>query len=115
MPRFYGAVGYSHTVESVPGVAENVIVEKDYYGDVLGNMGRLVDTENLNPDLAFQGQISILADPYAFAHFTQIKYVTWMGVRWKPSTIDATRPPRIVMRLGVVYNGDTPTAADPTG
>ena len=113
MTRFYGAVGYSHTVESVPGVAENVITERSYYGDVLGNTGKLVDTENLNPDIVIQGQISIVADPYAYEHFMHIKYVTWMGVRWKPSSIDATRPPRIVMRLGEVYNGDTPTTPDP--
>ena len=113
MTRFYGAVGYSYTVESVPGVAENKIIERLYYGDVLGNTGKLVETENLNPDIAIQGQISIVADPYAYEHFIHIKYVTWMGVRWKPSSIDATRPPRIVMRLGEVYNGDTPTTPDP--
>ena len=108
MTRFYGAVGYSYTVESVPGVAENKIIERLYYGDVLGNTGKLVESDNLNPDLAIQGQISIVADPFAFTNFMLIKYVTWMGVRWKPSTIDATRPPRIILRLGEVYNGNTP-------
>ena len=108
MTRFYGAVGYSYTVESVPGVAENKIIERLYYGDVLGNTGKLVESDNLNPDLAIQGQISIVADPFAFTNFMLIKYVTWMGVRWKPSTIDATKPPRIILRLGEVYNGNTP-------
>ena len=108
MTRFYGAVGYSHTVESEPGVAQNIITERMYYGDVLGNSGRLVESEEVNPNLAVSGQISIVADPYAYEHFMKIKYITWMGVRWKPSTIDATRPPRIILRLGEVYNGNTP-------
>ena len=114
MTRFYGKVGYSHTVESVPGVAKNVIVEKPYYGDVLGNTGKLVESENLNPNVVIQGQISIVADPYAYEHFMKIKYITWLGIKWKVSTIDATKPPRLILRLGEVYNGNTPTAPDPT-
>lgn len=108
MTRFYGAVGYSHTVESEPGVAENVITERMYYGDVLGNTGRLNESDKVNPDLSMQGSISIVADPYAYEHFMKIKYITWLGVRWKPSTIDATKPPRIILRLGEVYNGNAP-------
>ena len=108
MTRFYGVVGYSHTVESEPGVAENVITERPYYGDVLGNSGRLIVSDKVNPDLAVSGQISIVADPYAYEHFMKIKYITWLGIRWKPSTIDATKPPRIILRLGEVYNGNTP-------
>ena len=108
MTRFYGVVGYSHTVETEPGVAENVITERPYYGDVLGNSGRLIDSDKVNPDLAVSGQISIVADPYAYEHFMKIKYITWLGVRWKPSTIDATKPPRIFLRLGEVYNGNAP-------
>ena len=112
MTRFYGPVGYSHTVESAPGVAKNVIVERMYFGDVLGNTGKLVEADTLNPNLGIQGQISIVADPYAYGNFMLIKYVVWMGIRWKVSTIDASTPPRIVLRLGEVYNGNTPTATD---
>lgn len=108
MTRFYGAVGYSHTVESEPGIAENVITERMYYGDVLGNTGRLVEADQVNPNTVIQAQISIVADPYFYEHFMKIKYITWLGVRWKPSTFDATKPPRIVVRLGEVYNGNTP-------
>lgn len=114
MTRFYGPVGYSHTVESVPGVAKNVIEERSYYGDVLGNTGKLVDSEHLNPNVVIQGQISIVADPYAYEHFMKIKYITWLGVKWKVTSIDATRPPRIILRLGEVYNGNAPTTSDPT-
>lgn len=105
MTRFFGNVGYSATEEPVPGVAKEVVIERPYYGDVLGNTGKLVESDKLNDDIAIQGQISFVADPYAYQNFMNIKYIVWMGVYWKPASIDATRPPRIILRLGDVYNG----------
>lgn len=107
-------VGYSHTEEPVPGVAKEVVVEKPYYGDILGNTGRLVEADKLNDDLVIQGQISIVADPYAFQNFMRIKYIVWMGVYWKPASIDATKPPRLILRLGEVYNGPKAATAGPS-
>ena len=41
MSRFYGAVGYAKTVNTAPGVFEEVEEEMMYYGDVLRNARRL--------------------------------------------------------------------------
>jgi hypothetical protein len=106
MARFYGRVGYGETEESAPGVHEDVIVERSYYGDVVRDMRRLSEGENLNKDLSVQNSISIVADAYANDHFHAIRYVEWAGVLWTVSTVEV-RSPRLLLRLGEVYNGPT--------
>ena len=32
MARYYGRIGYAETVETIPGVWEEVITERNYYG-----------------------------------------------------------------------------------
>lgn len=85
----------------------DVIVEKQYFGDVVRNTRRLQDGEYLNNDLTVSNSISIVADAYANNHFFAIRYVTWQGVRWTVSDVEV-QPPRLILRLGEVYNGPTP-------
>jgi hypothetical protein len=107
MARFYGRIGYGETVENAPGVWEDVIVEYSYYGDVIRNARNLQEGENLNPDLSVQNSISIVADQYANEHFFAIRYVEWAGVLWTVSSVEV-QSPRLLLRLGEVYNGATP-------
>lgn len=110
--KFHGKVGYGSTVETSPGVHEEVIVEREYYGDVT-RVGRRMSlgAENLNPDLSLGGNaISIVADAYANGHFFAVRYVEWAGERWVVSNVEI-QPPRLIMYLGEVYNG--PTVAAP--
>lgn len=107
--KFFGQVGYGEAVESPSGsgVWVDVIVEKQYFGDVVRNTRRLQDGEYLNNDLTVSNSISIVADAYANNHFFAIRYVTWQGVRWTVSDVEV-QPPRLILRLGEVYNGPTP-------
>lgn len=107
MARFFGRVGYGETVETRPGVHEDVIVEHQYYGDVIRNTRQLTDGEHLNKDLSVANSISIVADAYANDHFFAIRYVEWAGVLWTVSDVEV-QSPRLVLRLGEVYNGPTP-------
>lgn len=107
MAKFFGAVGYGATVETAPGVWEDVITEKRYYGDVLKNTRRLQDGTDLNPDLTVGNSISIIADAYANEHFFAIRYIEWAGTLWSVIEIEV-KPPRLLMRLGGVYNGPRP-------
>ena len=107
MARFYGRIGYGETVEAAPGVWEDVIVEYSYYGDVIRNARNLQEGENLNPDLSVQNSISIVADQYANEHFFAIRYVEWAGVLWTVTSVEV-QSPRLLLRLGEVYNGPTP-------
>lgn len=107
--KFYGEIGYGETVEtpSGSGVYEDVIVEYSYYGDVERNTRRLQEGEYLNNDLTVNNQISIVADAYANEHFFAIRYIKWAGTRWIISDVEV-RSPRLILRMGAVYNGPTP-------
>ena len=109
MARFFGRVGYGESVESAPGVFVDDIVEHSYYGDVIRNSRELRQGENLNDDLSVQNSISIVADAYANDHFFAIRYVEWAGTLWTISSVEV-QSPRLLLRLGEVYNGPTPSA-----
>jgi len=111
MARFHGKVGYGETVETSPGVWDDVITERSYFGDVLRNTRRLREGESVNDDLSVNNSISIVADAYANDHFFAIRYVQWMGSLWKVSDVEVQRP-RLILRLGGVYNGPKATAPD---
>lgn len=105
MARFYGRIGYGESVETAPGVWADQITEKYYYGDVIRNARNLREGENLNFDLSVQNSISIVADAYANDHFFAIRYVEWAGVLWTVSSVEV-QSPRLILRLGEVYNVD---------
>lgn len=107
MARFHGRVGYGTPVETNPGVWVDSIVERLYFGDVVQNQRNLREGENLNPDLSVQNSISIVADAYANEHFFAIRYVEWAGALWTVTSVEV-QSPRLLLRLGEVYNGPTP-------
>ena len=107
MARFYGVVGFSaDEVETKPGVWEEVIVERSYFGDVTRNTRKLSETEYLNDKVSVGNNISIVSDPYALQNFHAIRYVEWMGALWKVSSVEVQYP-RLVLSIGEVYHGAT--------
>ena len=109
MARFFGKVGYGESVETAPGVWIDQIVEYSYYGDVVRNSRELRQGQYLNDDLSVQNSISIVADAYANEHFFAIRYVEWAGTLWTIDSVEVLIP-RLLLRLGKVYNGPTPAA-----
>lgn len=109
MAKFFGEVGYGNSVETPEGsgVWVDQIVEHQYYGDVIRNARSLEAGERLNNDLRVSNSISIVADAYARDHFFEIRYVKWSGTLWTVSDVEV-QSPRLVLRLGGVYNGPTP-------
>ena len=104
MARFCGKVGYSRQqVETSPGVYEDQINERLYYGDVTRNSRRLEGSDRVNMNLVTNNTIAILADAYAYDHFFDMKYVWWMGTRWTITEVQVQRP-RLILTLGGVYN-----------
>jgi len=103
--RFYGEVGYAPTVIDDHGVAKTSIIKRNYYGDVLEQGSKWRSAEKVNDDISAEERISIVADPYAIQNFPYIRYVIWMGTRWKVTHIKVAYP-RIILTLGGVYNGD---------
>lgn len=112
MAKFYGEVGYGESVEKAPGVYVDDIVEKQYYGDVVRNTRKLSDGTDINNDISVNNSISIVADAYANEHFFAIRYIRWMGSLWIVSDVEV-QAPRLILRLGSVYNGPTPAPDTP--
>ena len=108
MAKFYGVIGYAVTKETAPGVWTEEIAEQSYYGDLTRNMRRLQDSGDLNDDINVANEISIVADPYANANFHSMRYVAFMGAKWKISKVDVQYP-RLILTLGGVYNGKQAT------
>lgn len=107
MARFYGKIGYGEAVEISPGVWIDEVVEYEYYGDVIRNTRQLQPGEYLNNEISVSNSISVVADAYANEHFFAIRYVEWAGALWTVSDVEV-QSPRLILRLGGVYNGPTP-------
>ncbi len=106
MSKWFGKIGYATTTESAtaPGVWEEKITEKSYYGEVIRNTRRLQPSDQLNDNINVANEISIIADPFANQNFHTIRYVEFMGAKWKVSNIEVQYP-RLILTIGGLYNG----------
>lgn len=106
MARFYGNVGYG-TTEEIPensGVWVAQMTERSYRGDVIRNARRFDQGDTVHGDISVSNSVSIVADAFAYGHFHEIKYVKWAGVYWIVTSVEVQHP-RLLLRLGEVYNG----------
>lgn len=103
MAKQCGKIGYANTVETTPGVWTEEIVERKYYGDLIRNTRRLQSADKVNDDISINNELSIVADPYAMNNFHSIRYVEFMGTKWKVSNVEVQYP-RLILILGGVYN-----------
>ena len=104
MPKFYGVIGYATTKKTERGMYEETIVEKEYIGDVIRNTRRLRESSKINDDITISNQISIISDPYANENFHAMRYVSFMGSKWKVVEVEVQYP-RLILTLGGLYNG----------
>jgi len=104
MAKYYGAIGYAEMAETKPGVWVEQITERNYYGEQVRNHRRLESSGNLNDDVNVSVEISIVADPFANQNFHKMRYLEFMGAKWKISNIEVQYP-RLLLTLGGLYNG----------
>ncbi len=105
MSKYFGKIGYGVSEETRPGVYVQEIVEKDYYGDIVRNTRRLENGGKVNDDLNINMTLSIVADPFAYQNFHQLKYAEYMGSKWEATSVEVQYP-RLIITLGGVYNGE---------
>ena len=103
MARWAGEVGYVETVETSPGVWEEQIVPHFYTGDMNRLSRSLRNAQKINDDVEIGMELEFVSDPYALSHFSNIRYVEYMGVKWKAKTVTPNFP-RIIVSLGEEYN-----------
>jgi len=105
MAKWYGKVGYEETKETSPDVWTPEVTDRFYVGDVQRQSRRLENSQQINDNINVNMEISIVADPYAYQHFHEIKYVEYMGSLWKVTSVDVQFP-RLILSIGGLYNGD---------
>lgn len=103
MAKFCGVIGYAITRETEPGIYVEEIVENEYYGDVIRNTRRLREAAKVNDDINISNQISIVADPFANNNFHAMRYIMFMGAKWKIIEVEVQYP-RLILSIGGLYN-----------
>lgn len=109
--RFFGEIGYGIPTKIRPGVWEDQIIGRNYYGTVQQNTITQQLSDTVLPKSVYSTSISVVADAYALENFTAIRYVKWAGSVWTVTSVQVNRP-RLLLMLGEVYNGPTAPAPD---
>lgn len=104
MSKFHGKIGFAVIEETSPGVYQEMITERVYFGDIVRNSRGLQSANQVNDNITISFEISIVLDPYANENFHAIRYIEFMGTKWKVTNINVLYP-RLVMTVGGVYNG----------
>ena len=105
MGKWYGKIGYAETIETEPGIWEEQITERSYYGDVLTSRWMRQSSDKVNSDINISNRISIIADPFANQNCSHMVYIEFMGAKWKITDIEVQFP-RLILTIGGVYNGE---------
>lgn len=103
MAKFYGKIGFATTKETRPGIYQEAIEEKSYYGDITRRVRSLVSSEYLNDDINISNNISIVADPYLNHHIYDMRYVTYQNAKWKITSVEV-KDRRLELTLGGLYH-----------
>lgn len=104
MAKWFGKIGFAQTVQTTPGIYEEIITEGEYYGETSNTVGRPTTVEKVNDDIKINNTLSIVADPFAFQNFYSIKYAVYEGIKWKVSAVEVQYP-HLILSMGEVYNG----------
>ncbi len=103
MAKFFGKIGFANTKDDVPGIWNEDITEKEYFGDVIRNTRKLQSSEYLNDSINISNEISIVADPFAYENFHSMRYIEYMGSKWKITNVEVQYP-RLILSVGGLYN-----------
>lgn len=106
MSKWFGKIGYAVTGETEPGVWEDTIVVRDYYGDLTSDRRKRQSSGNVNDDINLANVISIIADPFAIENCSHMAYAEIMGAKWKITEVEVQYP-RLILTIGGVYNENT--------
>ena len=103
MAKWYGKIGYAETVETEPGLWEELITEREYYGDTIRNTRRLQSSGGINDNVNIANEISIVADPYANQNIYAMRYAEFMGTKWKITSVEVQYP-RLILEIGGLWS-----------
>lgn len=102
MAKYHGNIGFAVQVETRPGIWEDVIEDRPYKGDVLSNVRRWDPSENINDDFTISNRFSVISDAFLYSHIPAMRYIEYMGTKFKISSVNIDRP-RVQISVGGVY------------
>ena len=109
MSKWFGKIGYAVSEQTEPGLWENTIVEREYYGDMTSNRFKRQTSGEVNDNINYKVYTtdlnSTVADPFAYQNCSSIAYVYIMGDKWKITDVEIQHP-RLILTVGGVYNGE---------
>lgn len=106
MAKFSGNIGFIETKETEPGscIWEPVETIRHYYGDWNRFNRRFQSSGGVNDNVTISSELSIVADPYAIQKLGYIRYIEFMGTKWKVESV-LPQSPRLILTIGGIYNG----------
>lgn len=102
MSKYYGNIGFSVLQQTRRGVWEETIEERPYKGDILHTGRRFENSENINDDVVITNRFSIISDAYLYSHVPALRYLVYMGTKFKITSVELDRP-RLTISVGGVY------------
>lgn len=106
--KYRGIIGYEVTEPKEEGsdVYVSNITERYARGTINKNVSRRENGQWLNDDLRLANTVSIVADPFALAHFQNIKYCVLYEQKWLVTMVDVDEP-NLILTLGGAYHEQT--------
>lgn len=109
MAKYYGHIGFATQVESEPGIWTDVIERRPYKGDILRSGRRYEASENINDNFTITNSFSIISDAFLYSHIPAMRYIEYLGTKFKITSVEIERP-RVNISVGGVYvSGDEET------
>ena len=104
MARYSGIVGFTKgQLETSPGVWEEAYDERAMTGNITRQSFNAQNGEVINTGVILSNTISVVGDTYSFENYSNIRYVKYLGKKWRVTSVEVVRP-RIIIQLGTLYN-----------
>lgn len=101
--KWSGKIGFVETKETRPGVWENVTTECNFYGDVIRDIRKNQSSGQVNDDINISNRISIVSNSFVRDNLSFMKYIEFMGAKWKITEVEVQYP-RLVLTIGGLWN-----------
>lgn len=101
--KWSGKIGFVETKETRPGVWENVTTERNFYGDVIRDIRKNQSSGQVNDDINISNRISIVSNSFVRDNLAFMKYIEFMGTKWKITDAEVQYP-RLVLTIGGLWN-----------
>ena len=96
-------IGFTETKEPRAAVWENVTIERHFYGDVIRDIRKNQSSGQVNDDINISNRISIVSNSFVRDNLSFMKYIEFMGAKWKITDVEVQYP-RLVLTIGGLWN-----------